>query len=147
MKVQARVKRNPAIFMMLLFVLLALPLPLFAETAFKIVSTDELKAMLAEGKPLTLIDSRSPGIPRGAYQRGYQHPGKRASGKRDASPRGQIRSAGNLLQRRKVWQKQATGPADRASGIYECPDLQRGDSRMGRAYASYRSRPGVRQED
>ena len=60
MKVQARVKRNPAIFMMLLFVFLALPLPLFAETAFKIVSTEELKAMLAEGKPLTLIDSRSP---------------------------------------------------------------------------------------
>ena len=32
MKVQASVKRNPAIFMMLLFVFLALPLPLFAET-------------------------------------------------------------------------------------------------------------------
>ena len=60
MKAHASVKRNPAIFMMLLFALLALPLPLFAETAFKIVSTDELKAMLAEGKPLTLIDSRSP---------------------------------------------------------------------------------------
>ena len=60
MKAHASVKRNPAIFMMLLFALLALPLPLFAETTFKIVSTDELKAMLAEGKPLTLIDSRSP---------------------------------------------------------------------------------------
>ena len=38
MKVQARVKRNPAIFMMLLFALLALPLPLFAETAFKLLT-------------------------------------------------------------------------------------------------------------
>ena len=60
MKVQASVKSNPAVFRMLLFVFLTLPLPLVAETAFKIVSTDELKAMLAEGKPLTLIDSRSP---------------------------------------------------------------------------------------
>lgn len=60
MKTNTSIGRRPVVFLALLFALLTLSASLFAEAEFKTVRTDELKTMLREGKPLTLIDSRTP---------------------------------------------------------------------------------------
>ncbi len=59
MKIKTGTRRNPVTFLLLLFAIITLSASLFAETAFKIVSTDELKSMLDHAQPLKLIDSRT----------------------------------------------------------------------------------------
>ena len=59
MKNHACIKRSQLVLLSCLFALLTVSTSLFAETAFKIVSTNELKSMLDHAQPLKLIDSRT----------------------------------------------------------------------------------------
>lgn len=61
MKQQSGMKNKPYLFAFVVLVFLAgLPAAVFADTEFKVVTTEQLKEMLARKQALVLIDSRTP---------------------------------------------------------------------------------------